>query len=175
MANEIVAGGNGADGKLKILGADGKPLLETLVSDRPIPAKSAEVRIGTTDRIGVISMHDATDARTVRIDAAPASLHLGKPGKNMVSMNSRQIIISGEDGREQFIADAGSKGSRVDIGISPLPGRLQIHGKEVSVTGAPVELDGEDASLRLAVAVPTAPLRCSARTPSPGCRSVATR
>jgi hypothetical protein len=149
MVDSLIAGGAGKDGTLTLLSADGKPLLTTLVSDRPVPAKSAEVQIGTTDRIGLLTMNDKTATRTVRIDAEPASIRLGKPKGAGFQANSRQVILSGDDTNEQFVVTTSNDDTRLELGFPGRPGRFRVHGKEVSKTGAPVEITAGDGRLQL--------------------------
>jgi hypothetical protein len=136
------------------------------VTDRPVPAKSAEVRIGNTDRVGVLNVFDSKAVRKVNIDAESGTALFGIAGKNATSINPRQIIVSGNQGSEQFTASANSDDTRVDVGIQDHPGRFRVHGAAVSVTGAPVELTGVDGRLRLGRSGTTAPSSCSTPTPS---------
>jgi hypothetical protein len=150
MVDHLTAGGNGVDGTLTLLGADGKPLLQTLLSARNgTTVKSSELRLGTAGRVGLLSMVNQSETRTVRLDAEQASVFLGDPKKGGFSATSRQIMLAGDDTSEQFYVTARSKDTQMSLGIRERPGRLQVHGTQTSVTGAPVELRGAEGQLHL--------------------------
>lgn len=81
MADEITAGGNGTDGRLSLLGADGKPIVGMQIVTRRAPSlKDTRIDVGAPDRPGLVALFNSDGDQTALL--TPQSLAIGGRGRS---------------------------------------------------------------------------------------------
>ena len=128
----LSAGGNGKEGVLSVLAADGQPLLHTVRGSVGLNGalKHVFARIGGGAVAGILQLFDRNGKQSVHIDGSNGSLSVGS-----------QIVVRGKDNADQFILSATSDRSALFIGSPDRPGSVQI--TTGGNPGPTMELSGE--------------------------------
>lgn len=135
MADTLSAGGNGVDGQLTILAADGQPMVHVQAPTTNPLRKDAELALGGSGRNGVLRIRRAKDARQTTIGDSGMSLygHL-----SMHTSDNRNPLNMGPSGNDTFRVLLG------DTGVAP---HVQLSNGN-NGPGPLIELDGKANALR---------------------------
>ena len=136
MSDNIILGGNGADGSVSVHGKDGQPLVELLGRDN-----EAVVGAGNKGRPGRLSMYDGAGGNTVNLTTADASLVLGGSGTD------GRVSVHGKDGQPLVELLGRDNEAVIGLGQAGRPGRISVYDAQQKEV---VRLDGAGGDIWIA-------------------------
>jgi hypothetical protein len=140
MPDSITAGGNGTDGQLHLLGAEGMPILDVQVTPRGGVLRNAEAALGGTGRGGLLRVISADDQQGASIDGS----HLTLGGKSRTAERGHQGSISlyNSDSRNPIAINATRDRADVLLGDAGVSGYVQLSNGN-NGPGPIIEIDGK--------------------------------
>lgn len=129
MADILTAGGNGTSGKLSILGADDKPILDVQATTPAI----AELSLGGDGRSGVVRLETAAGRQSATIDGRNGHLTLGGG-----SGANGSISLLNSNGINPININAARDSAGIFLGDPGIPGYVQLSGP-----GLTIEIDAK--------------------------------
>jgi len=139
MPDQITAGGNGTDGQLHLLGAEGKPILDVQVTPRGTVLRDANLTLGGAGRGGLLRVLHADDQQAATFSGS--NLTLGGKGKGAEKGHQGSIALNNSDGRNPIIMNASNDAGDIAVGDNGVPGRVRVYdGGNPSAT---IDLDGK--------------------------------
>lgn len=140
MPEELIAGGAGQDGKLTILDAANASMIDVRRKEiRPGVLKFVELRLGASDILGTISLHNRANQRRASL-TGEGRLHLGGSGSGGL------LTINDRNNAQSVVVDAGDELVNLFLGAANVPARI-----EVTTGGNPgpvIRVDGTKNALR---------------------------
>jgi hypothetical protein len=142
MAEELIAGGAGKDGKITVLDAANASILEvrrTQQSPTAAQLKNADLRLGTQGVLGTLSLHNRANQRRASM-TGDGRLNLGGAG------SSGQLSMNDSDNNNSVILSAGTDRVDMELGAANVPARILL-----TTGGNPgpiIRLDGSQNALQ---------------------------
>jgi hypothetical protein len=145
MADALTAGGNGIDGSLALLGADGQPILtaKTAAAGLNDQIKTSELTVGGPGRRGTIRLLDADGRQSAVLDGSSGGLNLGGRARDAAKGHIGRIAFYRTDNENTININAGNDRAEILLGWAGTPGYVQL----ANGPGDIVELSAERNSL----------------------------
>jgi len=139
MPDQLTAGGNGIDGQLHILGADGKPILDVQVTPRGNVLRDASLKLGGGGRMGLLRVLHADDQQAALLSGS--NLTLGGKSAGVERGHPGSIALNNSDGRNPIMINASSDAGDISVGDNGVPGRVQVF--DGGNPSASINIDGK--------------------------------
>src|SRR5262245_49850370 len=139
MPDQITAGGNGTDGQLHLLGADGKPILDVQVTARGTALRDANLTLGGGGRGGLLRVLSADDQPAATFSGS--NLNLGGKARGAEKGHQGSIALNNSDGRQPIMMNASNDQGDISIGDNGVPGRVRVY--DGGNPSASINLDGK--------------------------------
>jgi hypothetical protein len=140
MPDQITAGGNGTDGQLHLLGAEGKPILDVQVTSRGNALRDANLTtLGGAGRGGLLRVQHADDQQAATISGS--NLTLGGRSQGAEKGHQGSIALNNSDGRNPIMMNASNDEGDISVGDNGVPGRVRVY--DGGNPCASINLDGE--------------------------------
>jgi hypothetical protein len=126
MPDQITAGGNGTDGQLHLLGADGKPILDVQVTSRGNALRDANLTtLGGAGRGGLLRVQHADDQQAATISGS--NLTLGGRSQGAEKGHQGSIALNNSDGRNPIMMNASNDEGDISVGDNGVPGLVRVY------------------------------------------------
>jgi hypothetical protein len=140
MADTLTAGGNGTDGRLDLLGAEGKPILDVQVTTRGGTLHDANLTLGGAGRSGLLRVMSADDQQAATISGS--NLNLGGKGRTAERGQQGSISLYNSDSRNPININATKDRADVLLGDAGVAGYIQLSNGN-NGPGPIIEVDGK--------------------------------